>query len=200
MAFRAAIVISCLFVGFSHEFNGGCGLSDWRPHGSTIFNGEEVPPIKYPWQVYLYTVSGGFCGGAVISNFHILTAAHCLVNVVGDLKIVLGADTLYESESNYVKASKYKIYPGYQKSRGYVNTSDIGIVTLPYSIPFNSTIRPICLPVDASDLFIGRNATIAGWGTQTMASNASVSNKLMEANVEVISNQQCSWQFIKKYK
>ena len=138
----------------------------------------------------------------MISSNEILTAAHCLVNVVGDLKIVLGADTLYESEFNYVIALQYKIYPGYQKSKGYMSTSDIGIVTLPYSIPFNSTIRPICLPVDASDLFIGRNATIAGWGTQMgtyKAGDAKVSNKLMEANVEVISNHQCSWHFINKY-
>ena len=55
-------------------------------------------------------MTGGFCGGVVISSNKILTAAHCLVNVVGDLKIVLGADTLYESEFNYVLPEVKRLY------------------------------------------------------------------------------------------
>ena len=51
MALRSAIIISSIFVGYSHQYNGGCGISDGSPHGSTIFKGEEVPPNKYPWQV-----------------------------------------------------------------------------------------------------------------------------------------------------
>lgn len=185
----------------SIEFDGGCGITDWKPHGSTIFNGKPVPSNKYPWQAYVYTDSN-FCGGALITGRHVLTAAHCLHGKsVSQFKVVLGADTIQDSELDYVTVSKIKIFPDYQESRSYINTSDIGLITLSTPIQFNSRIRPICLPVDATELYVGKNATVAGWGTQ-MASygkNSRISDKLMEVNVDVISNNECSWNFIKKY-
>ena len=200
------LIIFSILVGFSYEFE-GCGISEWKPHGSTIFGGKEVPSNKYPWQVYLYSDAehSSFCGGALISNDKVLTAAHCIVNQeANDLRVVLGADTLEDSEFNYVTVSDIKIYPDYHKTRGYVNTSDIGLPTLTTALPYNSTIRPVCLPTDASDLYIGINATIAGWGIQLakykkIISFSDLSDKLMEVDVEVISNSQCSWNFIQKY-
>ena len=39
-----------------------------------IFGGEVAVPHEFPWVVYL---SMG-CGGALISDKHVLTAAHCV--------------------------------------------------------------------------------------------------------------------------
>ncbi|XP_023312832.1 chymotrypsin BI-like, partial [Anoplophora glabripennis] len=54
-----------------------------RPSGISprIIGGEEVSPHSYPFQVALtlYTESSAyFCGGTLISNQLVLTAAHCL--------------------------------------------------------------------------------------------------------------------------
>ena len=39
-----------------------------------IFGGEEAVPHEFPWVVYLNMG----CGGALISDKHVLTAAHCV--------------------------------------------------------------------------------------------------------------------------
>ena len=48
-----------------------------------IINGFETKPNEYPWQVAL--VKNGrhtpFCGGSIISDKHVLTAAHCTADV-----------------------------------------------------------------------------------------------------------------------
>ena len=55
----------------------GCGVI---PTTSTIINGSAA---SYPWMVFLYNYNFGvtndsFCGGILISDLEILTAAHCV--------------------------------------------------------------------------------------------------------------------------
>ncbi|XP_068246761.1 uncharacterized protein [Palaemon carinicauda] len=43
-----------------------------------IVGGTEAVPHAYPWQVgFIFQYQTPFCGGSIISNHHILTAAHC---------------------------------------------------------------------------------------------------------------------------
>ena len=44
---------------------------------SKIVGGEEAVPNSIPWQVALFFDGGWFCGGSIISEDYILTAAHC---------------------------------------------------------------------------------------------------------------------------
>ena len=48
-----------------------------KPH--RIVGGSEAGPYSLPWQVALVRKNSQrpFCGGTLISNRHILTAAHC---------------------------------------------------------------------------------------------------------------------------
>src|SRR5687768_11130509 len=47
-----------------------------------IVGGTPAPDGKYPWQVRLYSAMDddkGLCGGSLISDQWVLTAAHCVV-------------------------------------------------------------------------------------------------------------------------
>ena len=73
----------------------GNGTSTIPSPGSTkILNGVEAVPNEFPWQAFLYVTNKGgdaaTCGGSLINNQWILTAAHCAdvyIQVVVHLKM-----------------------------------------------------------------------------------------------------------------
>ena len=76
---------SCDPENLSHP---GCGVI---PTTSTINNGQ---PGTYPWMVFLYLQSNkndSFCGGSMISDLQILTAANCVVGkTTDDIGVIIG--------------------------------------------------------------------------------------------------------------
>lgn len=69
---------------FSHTFSvsGSCGQPAIIPRSSRIVGGEEATPGSWPWQVLLTSSSTGtssqFCGGSLLNDRWVLTAAHCV--------------------------------------------------------------------------------------------------------------------------
>lgn len=48
------------------------------PEGSRIVGGSVASRNQFPYQVALIINNSGFCGGSIISNAWVLTAAHCV--------------------------------------------------------------------------------------------------------------------------
>ena len=67
---------------------------------------------------------------------------------------------------------------------------DYSILTLTSPITFSSVVAPVCLPASTQSLYTGQVATVTGWGLTS--SGGSPASTLQEAEVEVISNQECS--------
>merc|ERR1712233_260086 len=49
--------------------------------GEYVVSGEEVVPHSYPWQVGIGTRAGAYCGGTIVTDRFVVTAAHCGVLV-----------------------------------------------------------------------------------------------------------------------
>ena len=50
-----------------------------RAAASRVVNGEEATPHSWPWQISLrYKAYGHICGGSLIKDNYVLTAAHCV--------------------------------------------------------------------------------------------------------------------------
>ena len=64
-----------------------CGVTNAPTKQITdrIINGQEALPNEFPWQVALVRAGGHspICGGSVISDRHVLTAAHCTADIKG---------------------------------------------------------------------------------------------------------------------
>merc|ERR1711971_631846 len=126
----------------------GCGVI---PTSSTIINGSAA---SYPWMVFLYNFGDtdtSFCGGILISDLEILTAAHCVNGrTIDDVAVIVGSDNA-EAELrklNWKTLFKIELYPLYYKNmeKAFKHSSDVAILTLEKPLVLNSKVNPICLP------------------------------------------------------
>ena len=152
-----------------------CGIIPTDP---TIINGTAS---SYPWMVFLYLLNDtgySFCGGSLISDLQVATAAHCVAGKTTDeVGVVLGTENAKKEdrELNFRYLYKIEIYPMYEKMDKIIDktkddtfkyTSDVAILTLEKPLKFSPKINPICLPSDAEakETYVGKEATVAGWG------------------------------------
>ena len=171
----------------------GCGVI---PTSSTIINGSAA---SYPWMVYLYYLGDtedSFCGGTLISDLEILTAAHCVNGkTINDVIVILGSDNADAElkKFNWRTLFKIELYPLYYKNmeKAFKHSSDVAILTLKKPLTLTSKVYPVCLPSldESEETFEGKTAIVAGWGKTETGETSE--KQLMHVEVPIISNTQC---------
>ncbi|XP_066143131.1 venom serine protease-like [Euwallacea fornicatus] len=168
-----------------------CG---WRQM-KRIIGGVNTGVNEFPFMVALIYNNNMWCGGSLISDRFVLTAAHCVVNkeatyfnlLVGDYDISTGSDT---ADSAIYRVSAYEIHPDYDIS---TQKNDIALIQSSSQIYFGLSVGPVCLPFRyANQKFAGQLVTLIGWGQTEFGGQ--VSNILQKTQVNVISNSQCASQ------
>ncbi|XP_056018072.1 atrial natriuretic peptide-converting enzyme-like isoform X2 [Ostrea edulis] len=156
-----------------------------------IVNGDQVKPGTWPSQVGLY---GGrnmryFCGGSILNQNWIVTAAHCLggKSTIDDLTIVVGNTRrfAYNKYRQLKTASSLYVHEGYSSE---TMRNDIALIKLASPVYFNDYVRPMCLPVNTSA--VGTRCFAVGWGK---ASEKAVDYEpvLRQVGLDVASWQGC---------
>ena len=165
---------------------------------------------EYPWQVLLREAN---CGGSLISNKWILTAAHCLNTVI--THATLGEHNYkmtIESVAIKFAVERQVIHPKYWEGKKrrkkavliiaflYIYISDVfvgftvfdfGLLELKKKILWESVphIRPICLPAPDDESYAERFATATGWGTTQNDLYGEGSHSLREVRVKILTNK-----------
>ena len=93
---------------------------------SRVIGGTKTPPNRFPWLAGLYKGNRNeewdhFCGGALISSQHILTAAHCVEEVIGpgQVRILLGGHSRKYQSQNLRTVSNISIHDDYNVEAKY---------------------------------------------------------------------------------
>lgn len=162
-----------------------------------IVGGEIVIPHSIPFQAGLLLAFAGqtaLCGGSVISQRAILTAAHCPVGTTS-VQVRLGAHVITTIEPTQtvinVGPSNYRIHASYNPSN---LNNDIAILITPATFAYNQWIQPANLALATAGTFAGELATVSGWGRFSDSSSAT-STHLRAAQNLIITNAQCAQSF-----
>jgi len=149
---------------------------------------------ELPWQAGLVSDGGYFvwCGGTLISDQWVLTAAHCTISKnAEDIEVLLGEHDYYDDyETESLRAGVAEIINHWNYDDPTTD-NDYALLKLSSPVDFSAYphIRPACLPKLASVDYAGFTGTISGWGTTE--SGGDTSNVLLAANVTIISNEEC---------
>ena len=107
-------------------------------------------------------------------------------------KVVVGAHHLDKAEKEEVTehpVQRAKYHIDYNKRN---TDADVALIELKTPIKFRPNAWPVCLP-EETDSFLGRNATVIGWGRLTEYGESS--KVLQRVNVNIISTEVCKYMY-----
>ncbi|XP_019644083.1 PREDICTED: chymotrypsinogen B-like [Branchiostoma belcheri] len=180
---------------------GSCGTPAIQPRSSEmlrydqaegrIVNGDDATPHSWPWQVSLQTSTGWhYCGGSIVNNEWVVTAAHCDPSISGDYVILGEHNKGGGTEPIQSKRISKKLCHQQYNS----NTIDYDICLLKLATPaeFNTNVHPVCLAQAGDDASFpaGMSCYTSGWG-KTSASSSTTPDILQQAMIPLISTSSC---------
>ncbi|KAJ0182962.1 hypothetical protein K1T71_000938 [Dendrolimus kikuchii] len=187
--------------GKSERIQCGTRTIDFNPRRTgKIVGGSETPYGAYPWQVEIQILDIDklsfvhHCGGAVIGERLVLSAAHCFDKQplqLEHIRLVVGEHRLNVPDKHEHRFLAEKVVPHPEFRKNGPHSNDIAVILVSKSgngVRFNSHVRPICLP-DGKEA-AGKWCAVSGWGYQT-ESTESFAPVLRAAAVPVLDLTTC---------
>ncbi|KAM5193147.1 granzyme A-like [Mantella aurantiaca] len=162
---------------------------------SGIAGGREAKPHSRPYMAIVHS-GNSFCGGILIKDDWVLTAAHCILTK-NETRVTLGAH--YRNFTNKEKRQTIKVinYIAHEEFNRKKYRNDIQLLQLEKKATLGKHVNYITLPQTYEDVKKGTVCETAGWGR---TENNRLAEKLMEANVTILDRGICSRKWKKKYE
>jgi len=159
-----------------------------------IVGGTEAADGEFPWQVSLRQIGSigmtHFCGGSIVDENWIMTAAHCCAGQTpAFMHVVAGGIKLNAAEGEEEKRDLEKIigHPDYDSNQ---LTNDICLLKLTKPLEWTEFVQPAKMPAALQETDAGTMATVTGWGTLSEG-GFSLPNVLHKVSVPIVSDEEC---------
>lgn len=170
-------LVSCAFAGtLPKEIDG------------RIVNGVDTTIQDHPYQVSLQTNSGfHFCGGSIIGEDLIVTAAHCMQRYkANEFKVRLGS-TEYDQGGELVSVKAFKYHELYDPD---TMVYDVAVIKLATPVRESSKIRYVKLAERTPAT--GTPAVVTGWGVKCFLLCSTAPKTLQVVEVDIVDENQCA--------
>jgi len=161
-----------------------------------IINGENAKTGEFPSSAAVgyrnkNQISKFICGGSLISDQFVLTAAHCRIQEgepssivrLGDLNLKVKEQNSYEMD---IAIESFINHENYDPNR---KKNDIAVIKLVSKVTLSKFIRPACLMTPNNQINV-ENAVVIGWGL-TEAFTGRTSDILQKAPLTIKSIRTC---------
>ncbi|MGD8846883.1 MAG: trypsin-like serine protease, partial [Desulfobacteraceae bacterium] len=190
--FRSFSVLLCLVAIINYQAFADSDVEDVSGTPTKkihyIIGGTQTPVDTYPWMTALLDKSSHelFCGGSLIAENWVLTAAHCVnIESPSEIQVYIGGVSLTDLSGGELRDVS-RIY-----SHEDFKSEENDIAVLKLSEP--STKKPIGLAsVELDDgLADGTSLWTAGWGVTGNEEDAQISNDLLHVEVPLRDHDIC---------
>ena len=171
-----------------------------------VIGGKPAQVGQFPWAVLALRSDGSSCGGTLLSNKWVLSAAHCHEEGARITKVRVGVTKVEGGEKDTYRVRRRRgdiivgapqvfevgraiVHPKYGKDSHNVRRNDLVLLELKFAVKFGPLVQPICLPPGE-----GLNkgvSTVAGWGL-TKNDHVSYPNHLHWVNLDILSDEECT--------
>ncbi|XP_068175700.1 serine protease 57-like [Antennarius striatus] len=150
--------------------------------GSHIVGGRESAPHSHPYMASLQLRGNLVCGGSLVKENFVLTAAHCQIRT--PYTVILGTNSLSGNESTKQEFTSIRSipHPNYNQ-----HANDVMLLQLNGSAQLNEAVQLINLTT--TRISQSSNCITAGWGD--IGDNRTVAARLQEVNVTILSQRAC---------
>ncbi|XP_066504122.1 mast cell protease 1A-like [Hoplias malabaricus] len=183
MALLSMLLLAALLPNLSHSANINVG----------IVNGKLTRDDSRLYMVSIQIGDRHECGGFLVSNHFVMTAAHCYKGWV--LTVVVGAHDLSNREGFLrMEVESYYLHPQFNPE---TLDNDIMLLKLNGAVKKSRTVNYISIDQTHEDIPVNTLCSVAGWGRE--GSNTPLSNRLMETHIVITDRIQCSKQWNSTY-
>ena len=158
------------------------------PGRSVRVVGGQPPAVgRYPFLASLQRVGATgapahFCGGSLVDEVWVLTAAHCVRGITpAEFRIVVGASRLSAGDGQVRRPAEVRADPEYDGDA--THGADVALVRLSAPVEGIVPVEPV-RPAERGLWEAGDNATVVGWGVTSEAGTAA-SDELRAARVPI---------------
>ncbi|CAO1393902.1 unnamed protein product [Diamesa tonsa] len=137
------------------------------PKDGKIVGGDLIQIQKVPYQVSLQYNGQHICGGSIVNNITIVTAAHCVSEFEANSLSIRAGSSLHSSGGVTKNVSKVFIHPQYNAE---LMDYDIAVLKLDTPLITSESIKSIALPEPNIKYPTGSLAYVSGWGLLTESS------------------------------